>query len=147
MIANIVEFLNKVLLLNINTLVSPPINHNYTIKYKFGNILSNFDFIYQWFNIKTIVNSSSNMLDGNTILFRMILRMNNIKTKISMMHILLRKYSDRVDSIQTNIHNSDNNIRRYISADRIFDYSVGLNINGGIRSDNTWYISKIDFVE
>jgi hypothetical protein len=148
MIDRIVEFLNKLLLLNINTLVSPPIHDNYTIKYKFGNILSNFDFIYQWFNIKTIINSSSNMLDENTILFRMILRMNNIKTKISMMHILLKKYSDRVDSIQTNIHNSDNNIRRYISADRIFDYSVGINnINGGIRLDNIWYISRIDFVE
>lgn len=146
MITRIVEFLNKLLLLNINTLLSPPINDNYTIKYKFGNILSNFQFIYQWFNIKTIINSSSNMLDENTILFRMILRMKNIKTKISMMNILLRKYRDRVDSIQTNIHNS-NNMQRYISADHIFDYSFGLHINGGIRSDNIWYISRIDFIE
>lgn len=150
MVSRIVDFLNKLLLLNINTLIFPPLNNNYTIKYKFGNILSNFQFIYQWFNIKTIVNSSSNTIDENTIFFKMILRMKNIKTKISMMHILLKKYSDRVDSIETNIKISEDNImRRHISADHIFDYSFGFNLNEDsiILDNNVWYISRIDFIE
>ena len=147
MVARIVDFLNKILLLNIDTLVSSPIDDNYTIKYKFGNILSNFQFIYQWFNIKTIMNSSSNIIDENTILFRMILRMKNIKTNISMMNILLKKYSDQVDSIQTNINYSEN-IRKHSLADHIFDYSFVLNGGSSITLDNNiWYISRIDFVE
>jgi hypothetical protein len=76
----------------------------------------------------------------------MILRMKNIKTRISMMNILLKKYSDQIDSIQTNIPSRDNNIQKHKAADNIFDYSFGFQPNEA-QASNIWYISRIDFIE
>lgn len=150
---NFNTFLEKVLKLNIDTLLPSILNNIHTIKHTLGGTLSNLYFIFQWFNIKDVINGQSTMINDNTILFKMVLRMRDARTKQSMMNICLRRCDGPVESIRTNIEAQERTNIQYTMVANTFAYNIN-NPNNGNSSDGdpnydnmggTWIISDIDF--